>query len=302
VQILRNTPATLELLVYQSGVLIDLDSTPTVVVTDANGASVTTGSVSKPGSTTGTYRSTLPPQADLKTLKVVWSGALSSDPVEFTQQHEIVGDFLFIEADARGYTVTGQQTPLSSETNYPDAAIARMRELITDQFEQRTGRSWVSRYCRTELHGTGSRELSLRDGHPLDADGRMSGGPGRHYDIQRLISVSIAGVAQTVGDYTLHGRKVVGPTTWPRASWDSLFNVVIEYEYGVTPTNLEAEENGLRMAVANLVPSDLSAYAMTAAAAGESISFPQQSGGLVWPPKVWEWLKANPARRIPSVA
>ena len=301
-QILRNTPATLELLVYQAGTLTNLDANPTIAVTDANGDVVATGAVSKPAGTTGTYWSTLPPQADLKTLRVDWSGALSGDPVEFTQHHEIVGNFLFIEAAARSYTVTGQQTPLSSETNYPDAAIARIRELITGQFEEKTGRSWVSRHCRVELHGTGTRWLSLRDGHPRDADGRMSGGPGRHYDVQRLISVTVDAVAADVGDYTLHGRKVVGPTTWPRASYDSLFNVVIEYEYGVTPVNLEAEENGLRMAVANLVPSDLSAYAMTAAAAGESVSFPQQSGGLVWPPKVWEWLKANPAPRIPSVA
>jgi hypothetical protein len=222
--------------------------------------------------------------------------------VEFTQHHEIVGSFLFIEAAARNYTVTGQQTPLSSEINFPDAAIARMRELIAEKFEIRTGRSWVSRYCRTELHGTGTRWLNLRDGHPRDAAGWVSGGPGRHYDVQRLISVSVGGVAQTVGDYTLHGRKVVGPTSWPSASYDNPFNVVIEYEYGVAPISLESEENGLRMVVANLVPSDLSAYAQTLAAAGESISFPQQSGGLVWPPKVWEWLRANPAARIPSVA
>jgi len=275
--------------------------TVTVSVTRSNGSAVDTDAATDDNADGSySYQLAVADNDQLDTLRLDWKVVSSGEVV--TLYEDIVGSLLFTIDQARAKTVTGQQTPLSSTTTYPDFAIARMRELVTEQFEHRTGRSWVSRHCRVELHGSGTRELSLRDGHPLDADGRMSGGSGRFYDVQRLLSVEVAGVAQTVGDYTLHGRKVIGPTTWPRASYDSLFNVIIEYEYGVTPVNLEAEENGLRMAVANLVPSDLSAYAMTAAAAGESLAFPQQTGGLVWPPKVWEWLKANPAPRIPSVA
>ena len=40
-QILRTTPATLEILVYQDGTLTDLDANPTLVITDANGTTVT---------------------------------------------------------------------------------------------------------------------------------------------------------------------------------------------------------------------------------------------------------------------
>lgn len=275
--------------------------TVTVTITRANGTAVDTDAATTDNADGSySYQISRADNSQIDTLRLDWK-VVSTDEV-VTLYEDIVGSLLFTIAQARDKTITGQQSPLSSTVNYPDSAIARMRELVTEQFEQRTGRSWVSRHCRVELHGTGARWLSLRDGHPRDADGRMSGGPGRLYDVQRLISVSVAGVAGDVADYTLHGRKVVGPTSWPRASYDSLFNVVVEYEYGVTPINLEAEENGLRMAIANLVPSDVSAYAQTLAAAGESISFPQQSGGLVWPPKVWEWLKANPAPRIPSVA
>jgi hypothetical protein len=275
--------------------------TVTVTVTRSNGTAVDTNATTTDNANGSySYQLAAADNDQIDTLRVDWKVVSSGEVV--TLYEDIVGSLLFTIDQARAYTVTGQQTPLSSTTTYPDFVVARMREMVTEQFEQRTGRSWVSRHCRVKLHGNGARELSLRDGHARDTAGRESGGEGRHYDVQRLISVSVAGVAQDVADYTLHGRKVVGPTSWPRASWDSLFNVVIEYEYGVTPTNLEAEENGLRMVVANLVPSDLSAYAMTAAAAGESLAFPQQTGGLVWPPKVWDWLKANPARRIPSVA
>lgn len=273
----------------------------TVTITRANGTAVVTADPTTDNSDgTYSYQLSKANNSQLDTLRVDWTVTTTSEVV--TLYVDIVGSLLFTIDQARNKTITGQQTPLSSTVTYPDSDVARMRELVTEQFEARTGRSWVSRHCRVELHGTGSREINLRNGHPLDADGRMSGGPGRFYDVQRLISVEIAGVAQTVGDYTLHGRKVIAPTSWPRASYDSMLNVVIEYEYGVTPTNLEAEENGLRVAVATLLNTDLSAYAMTAAAAGESISFPQQSGGLVWPPKVWDWFKANPPKRIPSVA
>lgn len=273
----------------------------TVTITRSDGTAVVTADPTTDNAD-GTYEYQLSVannnRVDL--LRLDWTVTSTTETI--TVYEDIVGSLLFDIDQARNKTITGNQTPLSSSVTYADSEIARMRELITEQFEARTGRSWVTRHCRVELHGNGAREINLRDGHPRDADGRMSGGPGRFYDVQRLIAVSIDGVSTPLSEFDVHGRKVLRSTIWPRATLDNFFNVAIEYEYGVTPVDLEAEENGLRMVVANLVPSDLSAYAMTAAAAGESISFPQQSGGLVWPPKVWDWLKANPARRIPTVA
>lgn len=301
-QILTNTPGTIELQVFQAGDLTDLDTDPTVAFTDANGTAVSSGTVSKPGATTGIYRSTLPGQVNPAELTAVWSGTLGGETVEFTQHHEIVGSLLFTESQARSKTITGAQTPLSDGNTYPDALIASMRELITDQFESKTTRSWITRYCRMELHGSGSRELNLTYGHPLDVNGNISGGPGRLYDIQSLISVSIDGTLAALADFTLHGRRIIRNTTWPLGTNDNPFRVVVEYEYGVEPVDLEAQENALRMALANLVPSDLSAYALTSTVGVESLSFPQQHGGFVWPPKVWEWLQRNPPRRVPVVA
>ncbi len=300
-QILRSTAATLELQVYQAGDLTDLDATPTIALTDANGDTVTTGNVSKPVGTTGIYRSLLPAQADLKTLKAVWSGNLDGSAVSFTQHYEIVGNLLFTEADARGARFTGQQSPLSDETAYPDAAIARMRELITTQFEKKSDRSWITRYCRMELHGDGSREISLYRGHARDVDGNESGGPRRLWNVRRIISVKIDDVAYT--DFALHGRRLINTaTTWPRATHANPFNIVVEYEYGEDPVDLEARENGLRTVVANLIPSDVPDYSQTISQTNQSTSYVQDQGLRVWPAKTKEWLDRYPARRIPVVA
>jgi hypothetical protein len=304
-QILRNTPATIELRVYQGGDLTDLDADPTIAITDANGDSVVTGTVSKPVGTTGVYWSILPAQTNLKALTTVWSGDLSGESVSFTQHHEIVGNLLFTEVEARGARFTGLQTPLSDETKYPDSVIASKRAEITSQFEEITTRSWISRYCRMELHGDGSREISLYRGHAQDVDGNESGGAGRLWEVRRIISVTIDDIAYA--DFKLHGRRIINTTgTWPRASYANPFNIVVEYEYGHVPVPLEARENGLRMVVANLVPSDVPDYAQTLSHSGESVSFQQNEnlrGSLrVWPEKTRAWLERNPRRRIPVVA
>lgn len=302
-QILRSTPATIEVKVYQSGDLTDLDTFPSLTVTDANGASITPGAVSNPEA--GIYRANLPAQSDLKAVKAVWSGTLSGLAVSFTEHHEIVGNLLFTEAEARGARFTGQQAPLSDETKFPDEVIARIREEVSDAFEEKTDRSWITRYCRTELHGDGSREISLYRGHARDVDGNLSGGPRRLWDIRRIISVTVNDDPHT--DFELHGRRIINTAGhWPRASMSNPFNIIVEYEYGSDPVPFEARENGLRVAVARLVPSDVPDYAQTLSVGGENYSFQQHAellGSLrVWPERTREWLSRYPPRRIPVVA
>lgn len=300
-QILRNTPATLELRVYQVDDLIDLDANPTLAVTDANGTTVTVGAVSKPGGTTGIYQAVLPSQPNLSDLVATWTGLLDTESVEFVQRHEIVGNFLFTSAQARGWQTSGNQTPLSDTAAYLDSAIVRMRELVTDQFEEKTGRSWTTRYCRMEHHGGGT-VINLLDGHPQDVYGNESGGVGRIRDVAKLISVTIDGVAGTLSDFKLHGRKVIHTAgSFPFYTNATPFPVVVEYEYGQMPTPLEANENGLRVTAANLVPSDIPSYSQNFTANDEgTITFPP--GGFVWPAKTMEWLERNKRVRIPVVA
>ncbi len=291
-EILRSTPATLELLVYKDGDLTDLDANPTLVITDANGATVTSAAVTKPGSTTGTYRSVLSGQTNLTELAAVWTGVLSSEAVIFTQTYEIVGNLLFTEAQARTKTISGLQTPLSSATDYPDADIVRMRALITDQFEHRTGRAWTRRYCRIETAGSGNAVIDLWDGHPRDTGGNLTGGPGRFRNIINIISASVDGTAQTVTDLAIDGRRIIHKTAvWTAGSSSDPHNIIVEYEYGSDPVPLEANEHGLAMILANLVPSDVSGYAQSFS--GQDGTVVYGPGGLAWPTKTWEWLKHN---------
>lgn len=289
-QILRLTPTTLELLVYVDGSLTDLAADPTLTVTDANGSTVTAGAVTKPSDTTGTYQATLAGQTDLNRLTAVWVGKLGADDVTFTQSYEIVGNFLFAENAVRVATMSGNQTPLSDESLYPDVVIGRMRDLITDQFEQRTGRSWTRRYCRIEMPGTGTSKIDLWDGHPRDSDGNETGGPGRYTDIRKIIKATVGGTAQTLADLVIDGSRILHKNgTFTTGSASDPHNVVVEYEYGPDPVPHEANEHGIVMAIANLVASDVSAYASSFAGQDGTVSF--SAFGLAWPSKTFEWLK-----------
>ncbi len=296
-QILKGTPATMELKVYSSGDLTNLDASPTLAITDANGDAVSSGAVSTPE--TGIYRSVLDGQSELKALKAVWSGTLGGDAVSFTQHYEIVGNLLFTEAEARGARFTGQQAPLSDESAYPDSVIARKRAEITNQFEDKTSHSWIRRYGRVEVTGTGSKTLSLFRGFHRDVDGNDVGGKGRIYNIARIISAEIDGTAVDLANVKLHDRRLIltdGVWTWS----SDPFNIVIEYEYGDDPVDLEARENGLRTIVANLIPSDVPDYSQTISQTNQSVSYIQDQGIRVWPAKTKEWLDRNPAKRIPT--
>lgn len=288
--ILRNTPDTLELRVYDGPDLADLDATPSLAVTDANGDAVTTGAVSK--TAVGVYEASLDGQADLKALTAVWSGVLNGNAIEFTEVYEVTGNLLFTEAEARGKTITGQQTPLSDTDAYPARAIKRMRTLLTQAFERETGRSQIRRYCRVELPGSGTSLIDLTSGVPRDVDGNESGGPGRHRDIAKIIAATIDGTAVDVNTLEPAGRRVHRQSgVWNRATRDDPLNVVIEYEYGLHPVPIEANENGLIEAVNRLQASDVSRYAQTFSRPDGATTFP--TGGFVWASKTFQWLKGS---------
>lgn len=251
--ILKATPATLELPVYLAGVLSDLDANPTLVITDGNGAVVSSGAVARPG--VGIYRSTLPAQSNLKVLSAAWSGVLAGEPLTLYQDYEIVGNLLFTEAEARNAKVVGGQNALADETKYPDAHIAKWRSTITELFEQRMNRGVVRRYCRQKLSG-GYRPLSLRHGYPVLADGSTLNRPGRGWDAARIISISHDGVALLPADVEIIDSYIWYPTgTWtPAVEQASPLNVVVEYEYGPNPVWAEVHQRALDLLLANATP------------------------------------------------
>ena len=55
-------------------------------------------------------------------------------------------------------------------------------------FEQRTGRAWISRYCRTELRGSGGHTLDLAGWNVRTADGETLHRPGKTWDVRNIIA------------------------------------------------------------------------------------------------------------------
>lgn len=255
--ILRSTPATLELPVYLGGTLTDLDALPTLVITDGNGATVTSSAVSKPGApdNVGIYRSTLPAQDDLKVLVAAWTGLLGGEPLTLRQDYEIVGNQLFTEADARNAHIVGGQAALAVEADYPDSLIAGWRQTIGELFESRLRRPVVRRYCRVGFHGPGGRILDLSYGHTVLANGSTPVRPGRTHDINRIISATVNGVVQDPADLQIAGYKLYHTTgTWTAASTSNPLNIIIEYEYGPDPVWAEAHQRALDLLLANAAP------------------------------------------------
>lgn len=255
--ILRSTPATLELPVYLGGVLTDLDALPTLLVLDGNGDTVTTSAVTKPGvpDNVGIYQAVLPAQDDLKILVAKWTGLLDGEAVTLYQDYEIVGNLLFTEADARNAKIVGGQTALADETEYPDELIAGWRQTIGELFESRMTRPVVRRYCRVRFSGGGGRMLDMSYGRVSLENGSSPHRPGRAHDINRIISATVNGVAQTVGDLQIDGYKLWHTTgSWSSATYSNPRNIVVEYEYGPDPVWAEAHQRALDLLLANAAP------------------------------------------------
>lgn len=286
--ILRSTPATLELKVYNNGTLTDLAANPTLALTDGNGIAVSTGAVTKPGATTGIYRSVLPGQAALKVIDAAWSGTLAGEPVVFHQDYEIVGSLLFSEAEARAELIVGGQAALADETKYPDALIAQWRAVIGDIFEHRMNRGVVRRYCRTRFNGFQGLPLDLTGGYPVLASGAALNRPGRGWDINQIISATVDGVAQDVADLEIVGYKLyhTGDVwSWPTSS--TPLNITVQYEYGPDPVYWEAHQRALDLLLANAAPSGFPATAT-------SISNPDGTFRITnFPVAVEEFLKRH---------
>jgi len=292
-QILVDQPSILEVTFTDtSGDPADLDALPTLTVKDGSGTSVTTGSVTKPAGTTGIYRATLAGQAKPTVLTATWTGALSGDTVVITQRYEVVADLLFTESQARGFQVSGGQTPLSDTTLFDDDWIADLRARISDQFERKAGRSFVRRYCRAVFAGSGDHSLPLWEGRPRLWDGTPLDRPGRAADVAEVLSVTVGGTTVDPSNVVIDGgilHRTDG--VWSSPSIGDPLNVVAEWVYGL-PAPAEAQARALQMAAAN-VPGDLSAWAVSFSNDDGSMRFDRP---LAYPPEVFEWLKSQTVR------
>ncbi|MDG9711162.1 hypothetical protein [Streptomyces sp. DH10] len=118
-----------------------------VTVRDSAGQSVYTGPASRTGDVWGV---TLPP-LPLGPYAVEWKGGdVATDRSSF----EVVGAFLFTVPEARASDVD-----LADSQRFPAADVRHYREVVEDEFETITGRSFVPRVRRVTVTGDGSSTI-----------------------------------------------------------------------------------------------------------------------------------------------
>ena len=195
------------------------------------------------------------PITDPTTIKIVWVRTATNETL--TTFEEMVGSLLFSEAAARNYRVLTDLLPLADTARYSDLEIGRWRQAITELFEERTGRSWVTRHARVETAGSGRYDLPLAGGRACSADGAALYRPGRTLDAATLLAVTVDGdpvdlSTVKVGSGRLHRLDGI----WPAATYSDPLNVIVEYAYGLPAPTAEATERALELLVANITRSD----------------------------------------------
>jgi hypothetical protein len=164
-RLLKQNGGEIQLFIYDfNGELQDASGNVTVTVRDGAGTTVTSGTATKPASTTGQYEFTLTPThtANLDVYTVTWSGTVSGQVNTWITQFEIVGGFYFSVGEARAF----DNGVLSEVSEYPTQTIINGREIVEQRIETLTGVSWVPRGRRVTINGTGSTELLLPDLRP----------------------------------------------------------------------------------------------------------------------------------------
>jgi hypothetical protein len=242
--ILRSTgPTTLTKKWYEDGTQSDAGVVTVGIVDAAGNTVVAAGTATTKGGSgsTTTYTYTLAIQTAVKRLTVTWTrtdtGAQLADTIE------VVGAVLFTEVEARTFTVSGAQTPLSNSTSYPDATIAEARDRITGLFEQYCGVSFIPRSHHLETAGTGSRTLEIP-----------------HHRCIQVLNCTIGGVAQTAAQIIpLHNQRLLHHTTgiFTYPSDADPLNVHVTYEHGWPEPPLDVKRAALLLLLREIVPSDL---------------------------------------------
>jgi hypothetical protein len=215
VHVLVDTSATLVQTFQYNGLANDLDTgVPTVTATYPDGTLLTpapTATHVEPAiSNVGKYQVVLDPQPEVTWLDLEWSGPIGAKTQRLRSRVEWVGALLFTLEDLRNHPVAGG-TPFTDTGRYPNEKLLKVRAEVLGEFTKRLGFAPVPRF-EYETHDVGwsGAAVILK----------------RHYPI-RLLSLSVAGVAQTIGGYHIGAGGVVLPVAnYYATSWTS-------YGYGV---------------------------------------------------------------------
>jgi hypothetical protein len=245
-QIEKGSGAKPNVTFYSDGTPTDLDGVCTVTLLKPDGtAGPASGAVTHVGAAgSGKYEFTLGSQPELIWYDITWAGLIGGVVTSVTTHVEVVGAFLFTVASLRDTKVAGSK-PFNA-TDFPNSMVLDRRAQVTDDFEAKTGYSFVPRFAREVFDGAGQGSLILRK-----------------YLCQRLLSVTIDGVAQTATDYILADTGLLTSKFGWTFSSLAPQNVAVEYVYGWDRPPAEVSDAGLARAAMLLLPSQLGSAAVT---------------------------------------
>lgn len=245
-RILAGTRADIEVTVYRDGTPTAPTGTGSITVNDALGIEVASGTWENTGGGLLRFTLTAVQTASVNRLTATWSGIVfDGEPaISVTTRHEVVGDQLFSETEARAY----DGGKLADSTTYPDLTIQRARDRIADAFAHVLGFNVGRRFGLEVVDGAGGSELWLSEAY--------------HLQTLRSVATRAAGSATwtpfTAGELAdvlayPHGllvRETMGG--WPAGRR----NIRVAYEAG-KGVPLELRQAGLRVLRDQLVGSNI---------------------------------------------
>lgn len=225
-RVAKNKTETISHTFYVDETATDPTGTPTYAIVDANGTAVQSGNATVVGGSTGRVTVVLASQSALKRLTVTWTATVSGTSVVETDYVEIVGGFFFTLAQGRA-----SDASLSDTTKYPTADLITKRLEVEVECETICDRSFVPRYERVVLDGTGTSSLLLKMSDPVRSIA----------DIRTIRAVTMAPqLDETFVAFTAAELAALSPQpdgTLVRIDGDiftaGLRNVIVELEYGL---------------------------------------------------------------------
>lgn len=155
--ILRGTPETLSMSWYANGEIADPGATTIGIVNAAGTVVVASGTATTgTGAAARTYNLPSSETADLDILTVTWTTANYGVRSQYI---EVAGEQLYTIAQARAFSFS----KLDDDEKYLQLWIEDGRRWILDMLYERCGVSFVPRYRRVTLDGSGARGLLLPD-------------------------------------------------------------------------------------------------------------------------------------------
>jgi hypothetical protein len=264
IQALKGTSVTVTETFQVDGAPIDLDAgVPMVAALFPDGTALTPAPVASgawTGRTTGQYRIVLDQQPEVTYLDpITWVGTIGGKQQTLYSQVEWIGALLFTLDALRKVKVAGG-TPFADTALFPSSLLLDRRAEVTDDFEARTGWSFIPRFARQVLDGDGRCELILD-----------------HLKCTRLLSVTVNGIVQPVGNYTLDRSGVLRATSNYMASGifqPGVGNVVVENQHGWDRPPAAISSAALARTAMLLLPSQAGSTMSTwTTASGDTYSY-----------------------------